>query len=109
MNMITKKLRSKAGESLVESLAAILIFTLASIGLFSMIQASNNINRTAREKDTFVQQQMIETEKADRAIGTGQAGFSIKNQDGTVVAGETVDIELFGDAADGLYSYFKQR
>ena len=109
MKAIAKKLRSKAGESLVESLAAVLIFTLASIGLFSMIQASNNINRTAREKDAFVQQQMIETEKADTALDTGTAAFTIKKQDGTTAATENIDVEIFGNTADGLFSYFKKR
>ena len=109
MKAIAKKIRSKAGESLVESLAAVLIFTLASIGLFSMIQASNNINRTAREKDAFVQQQMIETEKADTAQDTGTAAFTIKDQDGATAATEKINVEIFGDTADGLFSYFKKR
>ena len=109
MKAIAKKLRSKAGESLVESLAAVLIFTLASIGLFSMIQASNNINRTAREKDAFIQEQMISTEKADTALDTGTAAFTIKKQDGNNAATENIDVEIFGDSTDGLFSYFTKR
>ena len=109
MKYIAKKLADKAGESLVESLAAILIFTLASIGLFSMIQASNTINGTARKQDAAVQQQMIETEKADTAASAGTATFTIRKQDGSAAATESVEIEIFGDSTDGLFSYFKKR
>ena len=65
MKKIIRKLKSKAGESLVESMAAILIFTLSSIALLSMISASADINRTAKVADQQFQKQMTVVEKAE--------------------------------------------
>ena len=64
MERLIRKLKSKAGESLVESMAAILIFTLSSIALLSMISASADINRTAKVADRQYQEQMACVEKA---------------------------------------------
>lgn len=58
MKKFISRLRSNQGESLIESMAAILVFTLASILFLSMVNGAANINRAAREADdTFAQQQ----------------------------------------------------
>lgn len=49
--MLKKKLRARHGETLVEVLASILVCGLAILLLTSMIMASMNINRRAREMD----------------------------------------------------------
>lgn len=49
--MLKKKLRARRGETLVEVLASILISGMAILLLTSMIMASMNINRRAREMD----------------------------------------------------------
>lgn len=113
MNTLKNKLKSKAGESLAEALAAILIFTLASVALFTMVDASNNVNRTAKEKDQFVQSQMVTAEKAEGSVadGTavkGSASLQFKNTAGTTMRTETIEVYLYGDTTDGLYSYFKE-
>ena len=51
MKQMLNKLKSKAGESLVESLAAILIFTMASIVMYTMVTTASDINLKAKEMD----------------------------------------------------------
>ena len=79
MKKIIRKLKSKAGESLVESMAAILIFTLSSIALLSMISASADINRTAKVADEQFQKQKEESEKNGTAKGSSsEKGYAGK-------------------------------
>lgn len=106
MELIIRKLKSKAGESLVESMAAILIFTLSSIALLSMISASADVNRTAKVADEQFQQQMLVVEKADsKADGTkkGKATFKVND---TNVAQPDVYICQEKDNDGALYAYY---
>ena len=106
MKKIMKKLRSRRGESLVEVLCAILIFTLSSVGMYSMVMAANNINATAKEADRAFQQQMEIVEKADTAGVDGEVVMTItKSGTNTVVAQMTVDVDLY--QTEDLYSYYR--
>lgn len=104
MKQILNKLRSRAGESLVESLAAILIFTMASIGMFSMVTAAADINQTAKEADRRNQEQMLIAEQGE---GTGASGTVTM----TLVSGENTinvivaDVDIYGTEG-GLYAYY---
>ena len=71
-----KKLLNNKGESLVESLVAILIFTLSSILLYTMLSTATNLNRAAKEADEAHQQQMIYAEQADSRIGSANPGVN---------------------------------
>ena len=118
MKKIILKLKSKAGESLVESMAAILIFTLSSIALLSMISASADINRTAKVADEQFQKQMTVVEKAestDAETGTraetGYVTFMInKDPNNPVsVAQDKVYICQEKDNDSALYAYYLDR
>lgn len=109
MKKMLKKLRSKAGESLVEVLCAILIFTLASVGMYSMVMAANNINAIAKEADAQFQEDMLVVEMAE---GAGQQGTITMTPYKTgSVAGTntpdsiTVDVEVYRNG--DVFSYFK--
>lgn len=78
---LVKKLRSARGESLVEALAAILIFTFASIILLSMISAAGRINTTARQADDALQAELYVAEAQDASQG----------EEGTITFSVTVD------------------
>lgn len=108
MNKIFKKLRSRAGESLIESLAAILVVTMASVVMYSMVTAAADINTKAKKNDLTVQQQMASAERADvrDKIGSGTVYMYIEYNDERNRVAE-VDVDIFG-ARDGLYSYFKE-
>lgn len=108
MKQLMRKLKSKAGESLVESLAAILIFTMASIVLFSMVNAAGDINTTAKEQDRLNQEQMIAVEKGEEAYKNGQGKIimTITKSDNTQETIAAVDVDIYGGEDGGLYSFF---
>ena len=105
MKNILRKLKSKAGESLIESMAAILIFTMASIVMYSMVTTAADINRTAKEMDETNQQHMIAVEKGlpDAKNGSAIITFSLGS---TEIAQTQVDI--YGGQDDSLFTYFVQ-
>lgn len=105
MNNLLKKLRSKAGESLVETLAAILIFTMASIVMYSMVTTAADLNRKAKETDQAVQSQMTAIEKGEESAksGTEKVTFSMN---GSTMA--EVDVDIYGGNGK-LYSYFARK
>ena len=109
MKPVWKKLRSKAGESLVEMLCAILIFTLASVAMYSMVMASNNINAMAKEKDSSIREQMVVVETAEEGgkrgvitiVPSKMVGAAGTNTPDTI----TVDVDVY--QTEDLFSYFK--
>ena len=105
MNKIMNKLRSKAGESLIESLAAILIFTMASVGMFSMVSAAARINETAKQSDREYQEQMAHAEQGEVAGESGVVTMTLSRggteEDIRVIV---ADVDLYG-TEDGLFAY----
>lgn len=109
MKKVLKKLSGKAGESLIEVLCAILIFTLASVGMYSMVMAANDINATAKEADRSLQEQMIIVEQADQGGVPGTITITpskiVGNAGSNTADTITVDVEVY--QAEELFSYFK--
>ena len=105
MKTILKKLKSKAGESLVETLAAILIFALASVIMYSMVTTAGKINATAKEMDAQNQAHLVAVEKGEESYknGTAMVRFTIGAEE---IARTTVDI--YGGQNDSLFTYFVQ-
>ena len=95
MKALFRKLKSKAGESLVETLAAILIFTMASVVMYSMV--------TVKEKDKQNQVQMVAVEKGDPAAKTGEGTVTFYL--GSHKIAET-SVDIFGGENESLYSFF---
>ena len=105
MKTLLRKLKSKAGESLIESLAAILIFTMASIVMYTMVTTAGDLNRTAKEMDEVNQQHMIAVEKGlpESLNGSAMVTFSLGS---TEIAKTQVDI--YGGQDGSLFTYFVQ-
>ena len=115
MKKLFAKLKSDLGETLVEAMASLLIFTLASIGLFSMISSSARINKQADDASTKHYEQMMVAEGAEGVPDkTGQSvkieftpaegsGLSQK----TVITFVDVDVYQSDDGDDALYAYYK--
>ena len=106
MKMIFKKLRSRAGESLVESLAAILVVTMASIVMYSMVTAAADINLAAKRNDQTVQEQLAIAERAETPDNTGVSDMYIKVGDSNENVA-SVPVNIYG-VDGGLFSYFAQ-
>lgn len=108
MNKIIACLRSKAGESLVESMAAILIFTFASIAMYTMIMSSNDINKQAKETEETNMEQIVIAEMAasEGKIADGAVSFSITVGTDTKPL-DTVSVDVYG-MTDGMYAYYPE-
>lgn len=105
MNNLLKKLRSKAGESLVETLAAILIFTMASIVMYSMVTTAADLNRKAKETDQAVQSQMTAIEKGEESAKSSKEKVTFFMNDSKMAE---VDVDIYGGNGK-LYSYFAKK
>ena len=106
MKQIMNKLRSRAGESLVESLAAILIFTMASIGMYSMVTAAADINQTAKEADRASQEQMLIAEQGEGSSVAGTVTMTLDQGDKDPINVIVASVDLYGTEG-GLYAYYE--
>lgn len=109
-----KKLSSKKGETLVESLVAILVFTLSSVMLFTMITAATNLNRAAAEADQRYRDEMVYAEQAEDLVrdgdlslayginGKGSVTFSLEESDVELCS---YNVEIYRLNEESLYSY----
>ena len=108
MKHLIARLRKRSGETLVESLAAILVFTLSSLLLFSMVNTANRINEDTKKADQERQSQLVVAESGESSrtstvyLYTGDSG-SIPESFTVYVAQK----EQEGDAPPALYSYFR--
>lgn len=102
MKMFLKKLKSKVGESLVESLAAILIFTMASIVMYTMVTTAGDINKKVKDMDAKNQKDLIAVEMglAANKIGSGDIVFTIGDQK------KRIDVDVYGGTNNDLYAYY---
>ena len=110
MGTIFKRLKSRAGETLVESMVSILIFTFASIILLTMISASADTNEIAQRKDAEHLEQLSQVEAAVAAPASGTVTFDVQVGTGEEIGGGlqysgTVAVDIYG-SEDGLYSYY---
>ena len=107
MNAFFKKLKSKTGESLIESLCAILIFTMASVVLFSLVSAAADINGKAKTKDRENQQHMVAVESANDSAKNGSAKFvfTLQKNNRTIPVAE-VTADIYGGKDGSLYAYY---
>lgn len=103
-----KKLKSKKGESLIESLVAILIFTMSSILLYSMLSTASQLNLKAKEADEAHQEQMVHAEQAETPFAQRKTvTISLKTQTGTTTELFAFDriINVYQLDEDSLYSF----
>ena len=104
MNKIVKRLRSSVGETLVESMAAILIFTFGSIILYSFVSSSVDINRQAKELEANYKTQMNLVEQGQGTLSDSSVALTYGNsQNPTDQVPVTVCV---GGQEKPLYAYF---
>ena len=99
MKKILTRLKSKKGETLVESMAGILIFTFGSIIMLSMVTSAADINTAAKEADQEYFTQMVQVELAQEDA-TGTVTIA------TPAGDDTVGVSISG-STEGLYAYYK--
>lgn len=105
MKAILTRMKSTCGETLIESMVAILIFTFASILFLTLVTSAANINTTVKEADESFQSQQEAIEKGERS--TTAATVILSNADGNVlVKNENYVVTIAEDEDDALYAYY---
>ena len=111
MKDMFRKLKSKVGESLIETLCAIMIFTMASVVLYSMVTSAADINAKVKVKDMENQAHLVAVEKGenDARNGTAEVIFTMQVA-GTGGTREKqiakMDVDIYGGEDDSLFTYF---
>ena len=108
MKKAIKKLRSKSGETLIESIAAILVFTLSSILFFSMVNAAANINITTKEADRAYYTQQVLAEAGTGAASDAQkkSGTVYVDCGGGTLYSHPITVVSKDGTLNTLYSYY---
>lgn len=87
-----RKLRSRRGETLVETLAAILIVTLSSMALLAMLSAAARINTAAGAADAAFRTALTAAESRAAALEGGPVELTVDAY--------SYDVHFYGEAAD---------
>ena len=102
-----KKTRFNKGETLIESLAAILVFTLSSIALFTMLSSANKLNNQARVTDENYRTEIAKVEKANSTPKEGTVKITLKGEKSDYdITNVPVDVYVGSDRTNALHSYF---
>lgn len=96
---MNSKLHSDQGETLVETLASILIATLSVSLLFGAVTASARMSRTARGEDRTYYEALSRAERRETAADIVQ--LKVKNSSTGGV--EVLDVAVYGGGE--MYSY----
>lgn len=103
MKALLKKLRSKCGETLIESVAAILIFTFSSIILLSMVTAATNINQTAKRADSEIRNELYVAEAQTDVFKSGGLTVSVPG----TTENQSITVDFFSQGEGKLYTFSK--
>ena len=106
MKKLLRRLREKAGESLVESMASVLIFTLSSVLLLTMIMSASDMNAVSKALSEDYQDQLRYTEMAAQSGKSAETGTAVIKANG-VEAGR-FEVNIYRRDANSLYSFFRK-
>lgn len=105
MKKLLSRLRDSRGETLVEALMSILIFTLSSILLFSMLASASNINSAVRAADEERQSQLSIAESEAEADLSSSVSISYSDQLG--FDPENVSVNISRKESGALFAFFR--
>lgn len=105
MKKIIKRLKGKTGETLVESMAAILIFTFSSIIMLSMVSSAADINTAAKKADQEYFEDMVIIELAETPTGTNTVSFSILPSGSVSPISGSASVDVYS-GTNGMYAYY---
>lgn len=107
MKKLISRLRNARGETLVEALVSILIFTLSSILLFSMLVSASNINRAARAADENRQSQLNYAEAETDTSTPATVSISCPDLSSDPDSAQTVSVYISRQTPGALYSFYR--
>ena len=105
---MSKKLKNKSGETLVETLVSLLIALLSVLMLSTAVLASNKINQQNREMDERFQSELQEVEGLEETVEKKEVTLSIQFESidgGAVYESTTTEVLLYGGEESQFLSY----
>ena len=107
LKKLMARLRGRKGETLVESLAAILVFTLSSIILLTMVSAATGLNRAAKIADENRQTQLAAAETGGSEVCRGTVRICFNENSRASSTPRSYDVSVCREAPGALYAYFR--
>lgn len=111
MKKMIQRLKASCGETLIETLAAILVFTLSSVILLSMSTTAADINRKNQQLAEQNETQLQYAEKGpdySAPAATATVSFTLVDKTGTThELSRSTQVNIYRESDDALYSYFK--
>ncbi len=103
-----RKLKSRAGESLVESMAAILIFTMSSIIMYTMVTTAGGITQNTKDLEAQIQSELVAVEQGHPDIinGKGELHIILELEDHATKNIADIDMVVYGGQEDNLYAFY---
>lgn len=98
-----KRILSKKGETIVETLVSILIVAMASIAMAVMVSAATTTNEAVKLKDAEYYTALSE---AENGITCSEPGSLAVTVDGNVVNGGSGISVNFGSGSSGLFTVY---
>ena len=105
MKKLWKRLKSKCGESLIETLAAIVVFTLASVILLTMTTSAADLAQTNKDVAERIHADMVYAEKGPDSGGAASSGsvtFTVNSSGASV----NIPVVIYRQGEGALYSYY---
>ena len=99
---LLKKLRARSGETLTETLCAVLVMSLSSVLLATMISAASHMNATALEKDSALYSELTTAEEQTDIKEEGTVTVTIASNDSKKVS---FPVSYYGDE-DGAHTSY---
>lgn len=97
-----RKLRQKKGETLIETLVAMLVIVLSVALLCTCVMSAANINKQTREADEEFREELL---AAENRTGTSQTKqVQITSTSGNLGV-KLVEVTVYGEAANDFISY----
>lgn len=112
LKSIKTKLRAKAGETLVETLVAIVICVFASTLLANGVAAAGKLNRDARDADQAFRHSLEIVELRDKAESSQKSAGVVTIIDTDEPTAEEIEVDVTyvksGDGDNDLTGYFTE-
>lgn len=105
MMQIVKRLRRSRGESLIESMAAILIVTLASVAFLTMVNSSARINAKTAAVEAEYTQEIEVAEDSDNAAAHPGYRLNVTFNGSDVI--NVPDVGIAKKSNEALYAFYK--
>ena len=101
MNMGVRKLKSKKGETLIETLVAILVIVFSGLTLYYAVTTSARINAAAATADNAFREQTVAAEQQQTVSYAGKAQI-VSSSDGF-----SADVDVKYSGGDGKLSSYQ--